>query len=42
MQSQKTGASSAVNNAPASLHFKGKEVMESKRADHEGRFLTAN
>lgn len=42
MQCQKTNASLTVNNAPTSLHFNGKEAMESKTADHNGRFLIAN
>lgn len=41
MQSQKTNASSTVNNAPASLHFEGKEVTENKAANHKG-ISTAN
>jgi len=40
MQNQKTSATS--NNAPAYLHFEGKEVTEAKAANHRGRFLTAN
>lgn len=42
MQSQKTNALSTGNNALASLHLKGKEVVEKKITDHKGRFLSDN